>query len=102
MTPFMTTVCHVRPERRGELGAVTHVNGSARVQTVTADSAPVLHAVLEHVEAQTGMPVLLNTSLNGRGEPICGSADDAIGFFIGHPVDVLVVGDVIIEKGRSA
>jgi carbamoyltransferase len=102
MTPFMTTVCQVRPERRDQLGAVTHVDGSARVQTVTADSAPVLHAVLEHVEAQTGLPVVLNTSLNGRGDPICGSADDAVGFFLGHPVDALVVGDVIIEKGRSA
>jgi carbamoyltransferase len=102
MTPFMTTVCPVRPERRGELGAVTHVDGSARVQTVTAGSAPVLHALLGHVEAQTGLPVVLNTSLNGRGDPICGSADDALGFFIGHPVDVLVVDDVIIEKGKPA
>ena len=102
MTPFMTTVCPVRPGRQGELGAVTHVDGSARVQTVTADSAPVLHAVLGHLEQQTGLPVALNTSLNGRGEPICGSADDAIGFFLGHPVDMLVVGDVIIEKGKSA
>lgn len=102
MTPFMTTVCPVRAERRELLGAVTHIDGSARVQTVGAEAAPVLHALLAQLEQHTGVPVVLNTSLNGRGEPICGSADDAVGFFLAHPVDVLVIDDLIIEKGKPA
>ena len=65
MTPFMTTVCTVRRERRAALGAVTHVDGTARVQTVTETSAPELHAVLARAGRRTGAPVVLNTSLNG-------------------------------------
>lgn len=91
MTAVMTTTRAVlRPE---ELPATTHVDGSARVQSVSSDGplAPIL-AALE------GPPVVLNTSLNGPGEPICGSEVDALGFFLRHPVDALYVGDVRITR----
>src|SRR5262249_36489286 len=68
MAPFMTTVGTVRSDRRAELGAVTHVDGTARVQTVTQTSAPDLFAILERLDSLTGTPVALNTSLNGNGE----------------------------------
>lgn len=96
MTPFMTTVCPVRDADR--LRAVTHVDGTARVQTVTAHTAPFLEAVLREVDRRTGVPVVLNTSLNGPGEPIVGGATDALGFFAAHPVDAMLIGDMVIER----
>ena len=92
MTPFMTTTCPVRDPAR--LAAVTHVDGSARVQTVTDTSAPFLAAVLRKL----AIPVALNTSLNGPGEPIVASAVDALGFFCAHPVDTMVIGDLVLER----
>lgn len=98
MTPFMTTVCDVRA---GGLGAVTHVDGTARVQTVTPDASPALHAVLVALGAGGAPPIVLNTSLNGAGEPICARALDALGFVMSHPVDGLVVDDLLVTRGRS-
>lgn len=96
MTPFMTTVCPVRA--REALAAVTHVDGTARVQTVTAGSAPLLDAILREVDRRTGTPVVLNTSLNGPGEPIVGGATDALAFFTTHPVDAMILGDLLLER----
>lgn len=98
MSRFMTTVGTVHPERRGALGAVTHVDGSARVQTVSATAAPDLHGILTRLDALTGMPVVLNTSLNGNGEPIVASEVDAVSFFVSHPVDAMVLGDVLLHR----
>jgi carbamoyltransferase len=98
LTPFMTTVCQVLPAARPSLGATTHVDGSARVQTVTAGSSPELGGVLEAL-GRRGLPrAVLNTSLNGPGEPICASAADAIGFFVAHPVDALMVGNTLVRR----
>jgi carbamoyltransferase len=75
------------------------VDGSARVQTVTASSAPLLDAVLAEMGRRTDVPVVLNTSLNGAGEPILGaSATDALAFFVAHPVDAMLIGDVLVER----
>jgi carbamoyltransferase len=93
MTPFMTTVCNVIGDA---LGAVTHVDGTARVQTVHHPS--MLQGVLESLARQGRPPIALNTSLNGRGEPICAAVEDALGFFLSHPVDALFVEDVRIER----
>jgi carbamoyltransferase len=98
MAPFMTTVGTVRSDRRADLNAVTHVDGTARVQTVTETSAPDLFAILERLDDLTGVPVVLNTSLNGNGEPIVGSETDAVTFFMSHPVDAMVVGDVVLQR----
>ena len=96
LTPFMTTVCPVRAERAAALGAVTHVDGTARVQTVAAGGA--LHAVLDAVGDATGVPVVLNTSLNGPGEPIVAAATEAVAFLVAHPIDALIVEDLLLTR----
>jgi carbamoyltransferase len=98
MTPFMTTVCRVRPDGAARLHATTHVDGTARVQTVTESTSPDLSAILTEVGKRTGAPIVLNTSMNGPGEPIAASAADAIAFFLAHPIDAMVVGDLLFEK----
>ncbi|MCA9692542.1 MAG: carbamoyltransferase N-terminal domain-containing protein [Nannocystaceae bacterium] len=98
MTPFMTTVARVRDDRRDRLAAVTHEDGTARLQTVEASRAPELHAVLAALDAGGADPVVLNTSLNGPGEPIVASAEDALAFWLRHGVDALVVEDLVIER----
>ena len=101
MTPFMTTVCPIREPHRDHLAAVRHVDGSARVQTVDAASAPELAAVLAALDQTTGVPIVLNTSFNGAGEPIIGTEIDALGFLMSHPIDALVVGDVLVTRGGA-
>ena len=98
MTPFMTATARIAAGRAGDLGAVTHVDGTARVQTVTPGSAPDLCALLERLEPLTGAPVVLNTSMNGAGEPIVASEADALGFFMSHAVDAMVVEDVLFSR----
>ena len=98
MTPFMTTTSRIVQARSGQLGAVTHVDGTARLQTVAAATSPDLCRVLEDLEVSTGAPVALNTSLNGAGEPIVASEADAIVFFLSHSVDAMVVQDVLFSR----
>jgi carbamoyltransferase len=83
---------------RSEIPAVTHVDYSARVQTVTKDTNPRFHALLSEFERQTGCPVLVNTSFNVRGEPIVGTPEDAFRCFMGTDLDLLVVEDCILKK----
>lgn len=94
LTRFMTTVCRVRDPA---LGAVTHEDGTARTHTVEGDG--LLARVLEARLARGEKPIVLNTSLNGRGEPICAGAEDALGFLLSHPIDALYIEDVAIERG---
>jgi len=101
MTPFMTTVCRVRSEAHACVSAAMHVDGTARVQTVGPDDAPDLAAVLEAMARAGEDPIVLNTSLNAPREPICATATDAIGFFVSHPLDALVVGDVLVQRTRT-
>ena len=96
LAPFMTTVAEVLPGAREKLEAVTHVDGTARLQTVHRDS--VIGALLTRVEEDTSVPVLLNTSLNGQGEPIVATEADALAFFLAHPVDALLIEDVLIRR----
>lgn len=99
MTPFMVTVCDVKESAKEKLRAVTHVDGTARVQTVTDESAPLMAAVLRELEKRGRLPVVLNTSLNGAGEPIVGSGEDALAFFDSHPVDAMLLGqDLFLER----
>lgn len=97
-TPFMLFSVPVRDARRGAIPAVTHVDGSARLQTVAREDNPRFHALLRAFHELTGVPVLLNTSFNVNGEPIVGSPEDAIRCFLGTKIDLLVVGDTFIEK----
>ena len=117
-SPYMLLVAGVRPERRldetGEHGtrfgierlnlprsdipAVTHVDYSARVQTVHPDTNPRYHALLEAFKAKTGCPVLVNTSFNVRGEPIVCTPADAFRCFMGTELDCLAVGNCFLHK----
>jgi carbamoyltransferase len=97
-SPYMLLVARVRDQARQRLPAVTHVDGTARVQTVRAEDNPFLHRLLRLVGESTGVPVLLNTSLNLRGEPIAETPADAMEIFIQRPIDVLVLGDRVVRK----
>ncbi len=98
MAPYMTTTAQVKPERAADLGAVRHIDGTARVQTVAAATSPDFHALLQAVGLRTGTPIVLNTSLNGNGEPIVASEADALGFFLSHQVDAMVIEDVLLTR----
>jgi carbamoyltransferase len=81
--------------------AVTHVDGTARVQTVSSDANPRFHGLLTRFKEITGCPVLVNTSFNVRGEPIVNTPEDAFRCFLGTGLDVLVVGNCFLEKSEQ-
>jgi carbamoyltransferase len=83
---------------RSDLPAVTHVDYSARIQTVHQDTNPKYHRLLQKFEAKTGCPVLVNTSFNVRGEPIVATPEDAFRCFMGTNLDFLAVGNCIMRK----
>ena len=83
---------------RSEIPAVTHIDYSARVQTVEAATNPLFHRLLTEFKALTGCPVLVNTSFNVRGEPIVCTPEDAFRCFMGNELDLLVVGYCVLEK----
>jgi carbamoyltransferase len=87
---------------RSEIPAVTHVDYSARVQTVTAETNPRFHRLLKAFERVTGCPVLVNTSFNVRGEPIVCSPQDAFRCFMGTGIEVLAVGNYLMRKQDQA
>jgi len=97
-SPYMLLVATVRPDAQEHLPAVTHVDGTARVQTVRREDNPFLHRLLGLVGDLTGIPVLLNTSLNLRGEPIVETPADAMDVFVRSPIDLLVIGDRVARK----
>jgi carbamoyltransferase len=97
---FMSGVFPVRREWRAHLAAVTHVDGTARVQTVERAMAPRFHALLEAYGARTGVPVLLNTSFNLAGEPIVNRAIEGYSTFLRSGLDVLVAGNALVRKRR--
>ena len=83
---------------RSEIPAVTHVDYSARVQTVHAGTNPRYHALISAFKAKTGCPVIVNTSFNIRGEPIVCTPEDAFRCFMGTEVEVLVVENCFLRK----
>ncbi|NJL07390.1 MAG: carbamoyltransferase [Methylacidiphilales bacterium] len=117
-SPYMLLVAPVKPARqramsaaeqtlfgidklnvpRSEIPAVTHVDYSARVQTVHAETNPRYHALISRFKALTGCPVLVNTSFNVRGEPIVCAPEDAFRCFMGTEIETLVVGNCFLEK----
>jgi carbamoyltransferase len=99
---FMSAVFPVQKKWRERLGAVTHVDGTARVQTVEREMAPRLHALLEAYGRQSGVPVLLNTSFNLAGEPIVNRAVEGWSTFRRSGIDLLVVERQIVAKPRLA
>jgi carbamoyltransferase len=97
-SPFMLLAKRVKPAAKGRIPAVVHVDGTARVQTVRREDDPLFHALLLAFGARTGVPVLLNTSFNLRGEPIVESPGDAVECFLRSRLDALVLHDRVLEK----
>ena len=83
---------------RSEVPAITHVDYSARVQTVNKNTNPLYHELISKFKEITGCPIIVNTSFNVRGEPIVCSPSDAFKCFMGTELDVLIVGDYIAYK----
>ncbi len=96
--PFMLKVCDVRPEKRNIIPAITHVDGSARLQTVRKETHALYHSVISRLGDKTGVPVVLNTSFNIQGEPVVESPKDAIRCFFSTGLDVLVIGNFVVHK----
>ncbi|MCZ7586959.1 MAG: hypothetical protein M5R36_28435 [Deltaproteobacteria bacterium] len=100
-SPHMLLVAKVREEKRERIPAVTHVDGTARVQTVAKDAPVRLRRVVEAFERLTGVPVLLNTSFNDHGEPIVETPLDAFQCFASTDLDALAFADAILLKELS-
>ncbi len=88
--------------RRSEIPAVTHVDYTARIQTVHKDTNPMYHALISSFKEKTHCPIVVNTSFNIRGEPIVCTPEDAFRCFMGTELDVLVVGQTFLEKPKQA
>ena len=96
-SPFMLITCQVRQDKRDVIPAVTHSDGSARVQTVTREANPRYWALLKAFERVTGVPVLLNTSFN-ENEPIVNTPEEAVSCFLRNDMDMLVLGPYLVVR----
>ena len=97
-SPYMLLATTVKPEYRENLAAITHVDGTARVQSVSKEREPFIHMFLLELKKKTGFPIVLNTSFNVAGQPIVESPTDAIDTFLLNDIDILVIGNYIIKK----
>lgn len=97
-SPYMILVDWTRPERREALANVTHVDGTARVQTIDPVWNPAFHRLVEAFHARTGIPVLLNTSFNRRGMPIVETPAEAVALFAETALDALMLQDLLVVK----
>jgi carbamoyltransferase len=95
---FMLYVANVREDKRGAIPAVTHVDGSARVQTVLQEDNSLYYRLIQSFGQATGVPLVLNTSFNLKGEPIVNTPQEAFQTFVRSGMDVLVLGNCLIEK----
>jgi len=86
---------------RSEIPAVTHIDHSARIQTVSSATNPLFHRLLTRFKVLTGCPVLVNTSFNVRGEPIVCTPEDAFRCFMGNELDLLVIGQCVMRKAEQ-
>jgi len=87
--------------KRSEIPAITHVDYSARIQTVHKNTNPKYHALITKFKEKTGCSVVVNTSFNVRGEPIVCTPEDAFKCFMGTELDVLVVGNCVLKKEQQ-
>jgi carbamoyltransferase len=95
--PFMTKVYGVRPEKQALIPAVTHVDGTGRLQTVYRASTPLYWQLIKEFENLTGVPVVLNTSFNDN-EPIVCTPQEAVDCFLRTKMDALVLGHHVVRK----
>jgi carbamoyltransferase len=99
-SPYMLLVPTVLEKKRHLIPAVTHVDGTGRLQTVNKAANPHFYSLIEKFRQKTGVPVLLNTSFNVANEPIVETPEDAIRCFLSTGIDALLVGDYLLVKGR--
>ncbi len=97
-SPFMLRAKQVRPEWRERIPAIVHVDGTARVQTVRQEQNPRMHELLTEFEKLTGVPVLVNTSFNIKGEPIVETPQDAMNCFVYTGIEYLAIHDTLVSK----
>jgi carbamoyltransferase len=97
-SPFMILTAQVKPEKRSVIPSVTHVDGSTRPQTVERDVNPLYWRLIREFGNRTGVPVVMNTSFNLRGEPIVSTPTDAVRTFFSSGMDALVIGSFVVEK----
>jgi len=97
-SPYMTLTFDVKPEQRSRVPAITHVDGTARVQTVGRAENPLFHRLIGEFERRTGVPMLLNTSLNVRGQPIVADPRTALGLFYSTGLSALALGPYYLRK----
>jgi carbamoyltransferase len=100
-SPYMLFTHRVTSAWRERIPAVTHVDGTARAQTVHADDEPLVAAMLEAFDRRTGVPLVVNTSLNVAGRPIVDSPRDVLELFGSSPVDALAIGPFMVYRDRA-
>ena len=96
--PYMSVICHTRPEYREQLPSITHVDGSARVQTIRQDHNPWLHRTLKEFEQLSGIPILLNTSFNPGGEPILNFCRVGLEMLTSSELDLVLIDNTLFCK----
>jgi Predicted carbamoyl transferase, NodU family len=97
-SPFMLFVYDVAADKAGRIPAVRHTDGTARIQTINREQHPLYYDLIRAFQKRTGVPVLVNTSFNTRGEPIVCTPRDAIESYWTSPLDALVIGSFLLTK----
>ncbi len=97
-SPWMSLTVRTKPEARARIPAVVHVDGTARLQTLARDDEPLFRALIDAFAQRTGLPLVLNTSLNMRGQPLAESATDALALFLDSALDLLVLEDRAVRR----
>jgi carbamoyltransferase len=101
VSPFMLFIHDVRADKADRIPAVRHTDGTARIQTVNRSQNSLYYDLIKAFAARTGVPILVNTSFNTRGEPIVCTPRDAVESFWTSPLDALVIGSFLIEKRQE-
>jgi carbamoyltransferase len=96
--PYMTVTLDAVPDRAGQVAAVVHVDGTSRIQTVRSSDNELYYALIRNYAERTGVPVILNTSFNLKGQPIIETPRDALMTFYGCGLDALVMGNHLVRK----
>jgi carbamoyltransferase len=97
-SPFMTLTFDVREEKKHQIASITHVDGTARIQTVDRSTNPRFHLLISEFGRITGIPMLINTSFNVKGQPIVCTPRDAVSTFYMTGMDHLILGDYVLSK----
>jgi carbamoyltransferase len=101
-SPFMLFIYDVLPEKADLIPAVRHVDGTARIQTIHRQQHPLYYDLIKAFQKRTGVPVLVNTSFNTRGEPMVCTPREALECFWTSPLDALVIGSFLLEKCQGS